>query len=93
MGGMNFFRGLAAAFIVAVMGAIVLGGIGVAPTRASGAAGLAVAAHAAGGDLAHVFRGVFAVGVLCLIASLFALLRMEERPLRGRSEDTPPPVA
>ena len=54
MGGMNFFRGLAAAFIVAVMGAIVLGGIGVAPTRASGAAGLAVAAHAAGGDLAHV---------------------------------------
>jgi EmrB/QacA subfamily drug resistance transporter len=93
MGGMNFFRGLAAAFIVAVMGAIVLGGIGVAPNRASGAAGIAVAAHAAGGDLAHVFRGVFAVGVLCLIASLVALIRMEERPLRGRSEDTPPPVA
>jgi hypothetical protein len=27
---------------------------------------------------------------VCLIASLIALLRMEERPLRGRSEDIPP---
>jgi hypothetical protein len=28
---------------------------------------------------------VFAFGVLCLIASLVALIRMEERPLRGRN--------
>jgi hypothetical protein len=41
-----------------------------------------------------VFRGVFALGVLCLVVSLVALIRMEERPLRGRSEDiAPPPVA
>jgi hypothetical protein len=35
--------------------------------------------------VAHVFRGVFAFGVLCLTASLVALIRMEERPLRGRN--------
>jgi hypothetical protein len=33
---------------------------------------------------------VFALGVVCLIVSLIALLRMEERPLRGRSEEIPP---
>jgi hypothetical protein len=35
---------------------------------------------------------VFAFGVLCLIASLVALIRMEERPLRGRSEEIPKPA-
>ena len=45
----------------------------------------ATAANALGVDLAHVFRGVFAFGVLCLIASLVALIRMEKRPLRGRN--------
>ncbi len=39
----------------------------------------ATAANALGVDLAHVFRGVFALGVACLIVSLIALLRMEER--------------
>jgi hypothetical protein len=92
MGAMNFFRGLTAAFIVAVMGAMVLAGLGAAPARGGGAAVTATAvAH--GADLAHIFRGVFALGVLCLIVSLIALLRMEERPLRGRSEDPPAPVA
>ena len=33
MGGMNFFRGLTAAFIVAAMGAIVLAALGVTPER------------------------------------------------------------
>jgi hypothetical protein len=84
MGAMNFFRGLTAAFIVAIMGAILLATLGVAPER-GGHVMTATAANALGVDLAHVFRGVFAFGVLCLIASLVALIRMEERPLRGRN--------
>jgi EmrB/QacA subfamily drug resistance transporter len=91
MGAMNFFRGLAAAFIVAAMGAIVLAALGVSPER--GGSATALTAAAAGVNLAHVFRGVFALGVVCLVVSLIALIRMEERPLRGRSEDVPPPVA
>jgi EmrB/QacA subfamily drug resistance transporter len=91
MGAMNFFRGLAAAFIVAAMGAIVLAALGVSPER--GGSATALTAAASGVNLAHVFRGVFALGVLCLVVSLIALIRMEERPLRGRSEDVPPPVA
>jgi hypothetical protein len=43
-----------------------------------------------GVDQAHVFRGVFALGVLCLVISLVAMIRMEERPLRGPSEQVPP---
>jgi MFS family permease len=93
MGAMNFFRGLAAAFIVAGMGAIVLAALGVSPQRGGGVTAVTATANAHGADLAHVFRGVFALAVLCLIASLIALIRMEERPLRGRSEDAPAPVA
>src|SRR5216684_316001 len=86
MGAMNFFRGLTAAFIVAIMGAILLATLGVAPERGGHVTVMtATAANALGVDLAHVFRGVFAFGVLCLIASLVALIRMEERPLRGRN--------
>ena len=48
---------------------------------------MTAAAQALGVDLAHVFRGVFALGVVCLVISLIALLWMEERPLRGPSED------
>jgi len=85
MGAMNFFRGLTAAFIVAVMGAIVLAAFGIAPERGS-ATIVTATAKASGADLAHVFRGIFALSVLCLIISLIALIRMEQRPMRGRSE-------
>src|SRR6516164_1395338 len=86
MGAMNFFRGLTAAFIVAIMGAILLATLGVAPERGGHVTVItATAANALGVDLAHVFRSLFAFGVLCLIASLVALIRMEERPLRGRN--------
>jgi EmrB/QacA subfamily drug resistance transporter len=91
MGGMNFFRGLTAAFIVAAMGAIVLGALGVSPERGGNITNVTAAAQALGLDLAYVFRGVFALGVACLVISLIALLWMEERPLRGPSEDGPPP--
>jgi hypothetical protein len=74
------------------MGAIVLAALVVSPERGGNSAALTATASARGVDLAHVFRGVFALGVLCLVISLIALIRMEERPLRGRSEDVPPPV-
>ncbi len=90
MGGMNFFRGLTAAFIVAVMGAIVLASLGVSPERGS-AMSAGSMANLLGVDPAQVFRGVFALGVVCLVISLISLICMEERPLRGRSEDGPPP--
>jgi len=93
MGGMNFFRGLTAAFVVAAMGAIVLAAFGVSPGRGGSVTAVTSAATGLGVNVAHAFRGVFALGVLCLIVSLIALIRMEERPLRGRSEDGPPPVA
>jgi EmrB/QacA subfamily drug resistance transporter len=86
MGGMNFFRGLTAAFIVALMGAVVLTGLGVSPGSGGSLAAVAASATVKGAGLAHVFRGVFGLGVVCLIVSLIALIRMEERPLRGRSE-------
>jgi ABC-type nitrate/sulfonate/bicarbonate transport system permease component len=89
---MNFFRGLTAAFIVAAMGAIVLNALGASPERGGSAGHVTAAAQALGVDLAHVFRGVFALGVVCLVISLIALIWMEERPLRGPSEDPPPPA-
>ena len=88
MGAMNFFRGLTAAFIVAVMGAIVLAALGVSYQRGSGTTTVVTqSANAFVTNPAHAFRGIFALSVLCLIASLVALIRMEERPLRGRSEE------
>jgi MFS family permease len=93
MGAMNFFRGLTAAFVVAAMGAILLAALDVTPERGGSITVVTAAANALGIDLAHVFRGVFALGVLCLMVSLIALIRMEERPLRGRSEESPPPAA
>jgi hypothetical protein len=64
--------------------------LGVAPERGNSITVVTATANALGVDLAPVFRGVFALGVMCLIVSLIALIRMEERPLRGRSEEIPP---
>jgi EmrB/QacA subfamily drug resistance transporter len=85
MGAMNFFRGLTAVFIVAVMGALVLAGLGVSVERGGRVTAMTADGAAPGVELAHVFRGVFALAVLCLVISLIAMIRMEERPLRGRS--------
>jgi hypothetical protein len=87
MGAMNFFRGLTAAFIVAVMGAIVLAALGVSYQRGGATTVVTQSANAFATNPAHAFRGIFALSVLCLTASLVALIRMEERPLRGRSEE------
>ena len=81
-GVMNFFRALMSALVVAVMGAIVLAYVG-----GEGRAVDALATAEAGGiDLAGAFRWVFVCGAVFLMLSLIALLIMEERPLRGRSE-------
>jgi EmrB/QacA subfamily drug resistance transporter len=81
-GAMNFFRQLAGAIIVALFGAIVLGGVG-----PSGVTVEALASHAAGvaqTDLAHAFRWVFAAAAAWIGLGLVFLAVMEERPLRGR---------
>ncbi len=74
------------------MGAIVLAALGVTPERGGSVTTVTATAQAMGIDLANVFRGVFALGVVCLVISLIALLWMEERPLRGPSEDDPSPA-
>jgi EmrB/QacA subfamily drug resistance transporter len=87
-GTMNFFRALASALVVAVMGAIVLSGFGVTPERGGAGTQLVVeAANAAGIDVAqfsaHVFRWVFVSALVVCLMAFVAILRLEERPLHG----------
>jgi EmrB/QacA subfamily drug resistance transporter len=83
-GAMNFFRALASALIVAIMGAILLAGLGLTPERGGVGVELAVTtAGAAGVVLADVFRWVFVAALVFAILAMVALIRMEERPLRG----------
>jgi MFS family permease len=89
MGTMNFFRALASAFVVAVMGAIMLAGLGAAPQRGAASAVIAVAANATAGQLAHTFSFVFALAAAFLLIGVIALMVMEERPLRGTVIVTP----
>ena len=88
-GVMNFFRALASALEVAVLGAIVLAGFGVTPERGRGAELLVEAAGASGADLAHVFGWVFAAAGCFLVVALVALIVMEERVLRGPGSGRP----
>nr|WP_230532512.1 MDR family MFS transporter [Microvirga roseola] len=80
-GTANFFRSLGGAFIVAIFGAIVLGGSGM-----GGAASfetLAATAAQSGVDLVDIFRWVFAAAAFGFGLALVFLIAMEERPLRG----------
>jgi hypothetical protein len=82
-GAANFFRALFSALVVAVLGAIVLGGLG-------GGAGMSVemlARSASAGELALAFRFVFVACALVLAFALAFIIGMEERPLKG-----PPPA-
>ena len=83
MGAMNFFRALASAFAVAIMGAILLAGLGATMTRGGNAAAVAAAMGTQGFDFAGVFRWVFVAGEVFLVGALATLILMEERPLRG----------
>jgi EmrB/QacA subfamily drug resistance transporter len=90
MGAMNFFRALASAFVVAVMGAIMLAGLGAAPQR--GAATSTVVTAAVGGSaeqLVRTFSFIFAVAAGFLWIGIAALIVMEERPLRAIVITTP----
>ena len=77
-GTLNFFRTLGGAMIVAVFGAIVLGGVG-------GGAGVVTLEKLAAthGDLAPAFHQVFIAAAVFLAISFCCLLAVEERPLHG----------
>jgi len=80
-GAANFFRSLFSALVVALLGAIVLGGLG-------GVAGMSVemlARTASAPELAYAFRFVFLACALVLAFGMAFLIAMEERPLRGPS--------
>jgi EmrB/QacA subfamily drug resistance transporter len=77
-GTLNFFRTLGGAMVVAVFGAIILGGIG------DNAGVTTLDKIAAGhGDLAPAFHWVFIAAAACLSVSLLCLVVIEERPLHG----------
>jgi EmrB/QacA subfamily drug resistance transporter len=88
-GAANFFRALMSALIVAVLGAIVLGGLG-------GGAGMSVemlARSASGPELAYAFRFVFLTGALATAFSMAFIVAMEERPLKGPAQSAPAATA
>jgi len=77
-GTLNFFRTLGGAIVVAVFGAIVLGGVG------DGAGVTTLEKITAGhSDLAPAFHWVFIAAAVCLGISFVCLLAVEERPLHG----------
>jgi EmrB/QacA subfamily drug resistance transporter len=82
-GAANFFRALFSSLVVAILGAIVLGGLG-------GGAGMSVdmlARSASAHELAYAFRFVFLACALVLAFGMSFLIAMEEKPLKG---PTPP---
>jgi hypothetical protein len=88
---MNFFRALASALAVAIMGAILLAGLGFSPERGGvGVEVLAMRADANGTDVAHVFQLMFSATLVFSILALLALILMEERPLHGAQEKDAP---
>jgi hypothetical protein len=92
-GTLNFFRQLGGALVVAVFGAIVLGGL---DGRASGTLVLQRLADAGGStaDFALPFRFVFIAAASFLAAAFVAVLCIAERPLRGpAARPQPAPAA
>jgi len=88
-GAMNFFRALASTLAVAIMGAILLSGVGAVPERGSGVEWLVTSASQAGIDMAAVFRWVFVASDIFLALALIGVLLMEERPLHGPATAAP----
>jgi len=78
-GTLNFFRTLGGAIIVAVFGAIVLGGAAADGTGVMTLERLALS-H---GDMAPAFHWVFIAAAVCIAISFCCLLAVEERPLHG----------
>jgi len=85
-GSLNFFRSLGSALTVALLGAIVLGGIG-----ASGGVSVeSLARTASEPALAYAFRFVFLAAMLILCFGLAFLISMEQKPLRGPAKESAP---
>jgi EmrB/QacA subfamily drug resistance transporter len=78
-GAANFFRSLFSALVVALLGAIVLGGLGGVP----GMSIEMLARTASAPELAYAFRFVFLACGLVLSFGMAFLIAMEERPLKG----------
>jgi EmrB/QacA subfamily drug resistance transporter len=78
-GAANFFRALLSALVVAVLGAIVLGGLGGEAGASMETLMRAASAH----ELAMAFRLVFLAGALIVSFGLAFVIALEERPLRG----------
>jgi hypothetical protein len=70
---------------VAILGAIVLGGIG----GASSVSVETLARQASDADLAQAFRFVFLAAALVLAFGLAFLIGMEQKPLRGPTTTQP----
>jgi EmrB/QacA subfamily drug resistance transporter len=87
-GAMNFFRALGGALIVAIMGAILLAGLGVTPERGGAGFDLTPMHELA---VAEVYRYVFASALVFAVIALVAVVLLEERPLEGPA--MPVPVA
>ncbi len=84
-GAANFFRALLSALVVAVLGAIVLGGLGGVTGMSVEMLARAASAHA----LSVAFRFVFMACALVLGFGMAFLIAMEERALKGRATTSP----
>ena len=78
-GAANFFRALTSALVVALLGAIVLGGLGGVPGMSMEMLARTASAH----ELTFAFRFVFMACALVLAFGMAFLIAMEERPLKG----------
>jgi EmrB/QacA subfamily drug resistance transporter len=76
-GTLNFFRTLGGAIVVALFGAIVLGGM------AGGSAMTIDKLMTSHGDMGPAFHWVFIAAAICLGISFVCLLAVEEQPLHG----------
>jgi EmrB/QacA subfamily drug resistance transporter len=84
-GAANFFRALFSSLVVAVLGAIVLGGLG----GATGTAVETLARTASAHSLGVAFSFVFLACALVLTFGMAFLIALEERPLRGPALHSP----
>jgi EmrB/QacA subfamily drug resistance transporter len=80
-GAANFFRALFSALVVAVLGAIVLGGLGGTAGASMETLMRAASAH----ELATAFRFVFVACALVVAFAMAFTIALEERPLKGPS--------
>jgi MFS family permease len=80
----NFFRSLGSAILVAVFGAIFLGGLGLGGTAIGSLDQLVAKAAANGTAVAPVFQYVFGAAAAVLVLGFVCFAAMKELPLKGR---------